>query len=350
MNQPLMPKATAIWLIENTALTFEQIAKFCGLHALEVQGIADGDVATSIKGMDPISNGQITREDLEACQKDPKRQLQLAERKQNIPLPKEERRVKRYTPLSKRQERPDAIAWLIRHHPELNDAQIGRLVGTTKPTIVSIRNRKHWNISNIKPLDPVTLGLCRQLDLDEEVAKAVRRAERAEKQKARQARKKEKEQLGKQKETTNPENDKNKTQQTPTHPQNIEYANQETPNHTNEHIDKDEDIDKDKKQKTQETQETQEKTKETEEKKETENIKEKDKTQQTPTKSSPPNIEYANQETPNHTDEHIDKDEDIDKDKNEGTTNEDEYKDEGADREKTHRDNLDAIFDKIKND
>lgn len=194
MTHPLMPKATAIWLIENTALTFDQIADFCGLHALEVKGIADDDVAHGIKGLDPISNGQLTRDELERCQADPETRLQIATVKRELPEPKQQRGAK-YTPLSKRQERPDAIYWLVRNHPELNDAQIGRLVGTTKPTIQTIRERTHWNISNLKPLDPVTLGLCKQIDLDHEVTRAAKRVARAEKKQARQQAKQTEEKL-----------------------------------------------------------------------------------------------------------------------------------------------------------
>ena len=177
MTTPLMPKATAVWLIDNTALTFDQIALFCGLHPLEVKGIANGDVAQGIKGMDPISNGQLTRSEIERCQEDPTAQLQIAESKREIPTGKP-RKTKKYTPLSKRQERPDAIAWLVRNHDELRDSEISKLVGTTKPTIQSIRDRTHWNISNITPVDPVTLGLCTQIELDEIVAKAAIREER----------------------------------------------------------------------------------------------------------------------------------------------------------------------------
>ena len=182
----LMPKATAVWLVDNTALTFDQIAVFCNLHPLEVKGIANGDVAAGIKGMDPISNGQLTREEIERCQDDPTAYLQLADAKRDIPAPKP-RKGARYTPLSKRQERPDAIAWLVRNHPELNDAEVGRLVGTTKPTIQSVRERTHWNMANITPVDPVTLGLCSQIDLDEYVAKAAKREERRQKRLAREA-------------------------------------------------------------------------------------------------------------------------------------------------------------------
>ncbi|MGC6511960.1 MAG: DUF1013 domain-containing protein [Parvibaculales bacterium] len=186
MNYPLMPKATAVWLIDNTALTFDQIAEFCGLHPLEVKGIADGDVAHGIRGMDPINNGQLTRDEIERCQNDPTARLELLKSQRDLPEVKKSKGSK-YMPLSKRQERPDAIYWLIRNHPELNDAQVGRLVRTTKPTIQSIRERTHWNISNLKPVDPVTLGLCKQVDLDHEVARAARRVERAAKKNAKLA-------------------------------------------------------------------------------------------------------------------------------------------------------------------
>ncbi|HAT08087.1 MAG TPA: DUF1013 domain-containing protein [Rhodobiaceae bacterium] len=186
MTAPLMPKATAVWLVDNTSLTFDQIALFCGLHPLEVKGIANGDIATGIKGMDPISNGQLTRDEIERCQNDAAAELQLADAKRDIPAPKP-RKGSRYTPLSKRQERPDAIAWLVRNHPELNDAEISRLVATTKPTIQSIRDRSHWNMANITPLDPVTLGMCSQIELDEYVVKAAKREERRQKRLAREA-------------------------------------------------------------------------------------------------------------------------------------------------------------------
>ena len=156
------------------------------LHPLEVKGIANGDIAAGIKGMDPISNGQLTRDEIERCQNDATAELQLADAKRDIPAPKP-RKGSRYTPLSKRQERPDAIAWLVRNHPELNDAEIGRLVGTTKPTIQSIRDRSHWNMANITPLDPVTLGMCSQIELDEYVAKAAKREEQRQKRLAREA-------------------------------------------------------------------------------------------------------------------------------------------------------------------
>ena len=172
MSQPLMPKATAVWLLDNTVLTFEQIADFCNLHLLEVKGIADGDVARGIRGADPIAAGQLTRTEIESCQEDSEKRLKGIEKKEN--LPKAERRVgKKYTPLSKRQDRPNAISWLVRNHPELLDAQISRLIGTTKNTIESIRDRTHWNSAYLSPVDPVSIGLCTQIDLDKEVQKAL---------------------------------------------------------------------------------------------------------------------------------------------------------------------------------
>lgn len=174
---PLMPKATAVWLVENTALTFRQIADFCGLHELEVKGIADGDVAQGIKGLDPVTGGQLTREVIEKGEKDPEYRLKLLEPKVNIAIQKATKGP-RYTPVSKRGDRPDAIAWLLRYHPELPDSQIMKLVGTTKTTIAAIRDRTHWNAPNIKPVDPVSLGLCSQIDLDFAVQKAARKAGR----------------------------------------------------------------------------------------------------------------------------------------------------------------------------
>jgi uncharacterized protein len=174
---PLMPKATAVWLVDNTSLTFEQIAEFCGLHVLEVKGIADGDVAHGIKGMDPISSGQLSREEIAAAEKDVSHRLKLSEPKVEVPEVKT-KRGPRYTPVSRRQDRPNAILWLLRNHPELKDSQIMRLVGTTKPTIIAIRERTHWNSPNLLAQDPVTLGLCSQIDLDAEVKKAAARLER----------------------------------------------------------------------------------------------------------------------------------------------------------------------------
>jgi len=171
-NQLLMPKATAVWLVDNTALSFEQIAQFCSLHPLEVKAIADGESAQGIKGMDPIMNGQLTREEVARGEADANYRLKLSEPKVRVPETK--RKGPRYTPLSKRQDRPNAILWLVRNHPELKDAQISRLVGTTKSTIEQIRNRTHWNAANLAPMDPVTLGLCSQIDLDLEVQRASR--------------------------------------------------------------------------------------------------------------------------------------------------------------------------------
>lgn len=173
MNKPLMAKATAVWLVDNTTLSFKQIADFCGMHELEVQGIADGDVAPGVKGFDPIANNQLDDGEIEKGQKDPLYKLKL---KHNPAAAGEEkRRGPRYTPLSKRQDRPAAILWLVKFHPELSDGAIGKLVGTTKPTIQSIRERSHWNINNITPVDPVALGLCKQSELDAAVQQAVRR-------------------------------------------------------------------------------------------------------------------------------------------------------------------------------
>lgn len=169
---PLMPKATAIWLVENTSLTFDQIAQFCKLHPLEVKGIADGEVGTGIRGHDPVSSGQLTREELARGENDTHYQLILAQSK--VVLPEVKRKGPRYTPLSRRQDRPNAILWLVRNHPELKDAQIMRLVGTTKTTLAAIRDRTHWNSAGLVPMDPVTLGLCSQIDLDFEVQRAAK--------------------------------------------------------------------------------------------------------------------------------------------------------------------------------
>ena len=170
MTQLLMPKATAVWLVDNTALTFDQIAHFCHLHPLEVGAIADGESAQGIKGMDPVTNGQLTRDEIAKAEADSNYRMKLNEPKVRVPEAK--RRGPRYTPLSKRQDRPNAILWLVRNHPELKDAQISRLVGTTKSTIEQIRNRTHWNSAALQPMDPVTLGLCSQIDLDLEVQRA----------------------------------------------------------------------------------------------------------------------------------------------------------------------------------
>ncbi len=171
MNKPIMAKATAVWLVDNTTLTFKQIADFCGLHELEVQGIADGEVAQGVKGFDPIANNQLTQDEIDAAEKNPSHKLKL--KFIAAAVGEEKRRGPRYTPLSKRQDRPAAILWLVKFHPELSDAQISKLVGTTKPTIQSIRERTHWNISNIQPVDPVALGLTKQTELDAAVQKAA---------------------------------------------------------------------------------------------------------------------------------------------------------------------------------
>ena len=170
----LMPKATAVWLVDNTALSFEQIAAFCTLHPLEVQGIADGDVANGIMGVNPIQNGQLTREEIEKAEKDPSYRMKVSEPKVRVAAVK--RKGPRYTPISRRNERPNAIKWLVRNHPELKDAQIMRLVGTTKSTIESVRENSHWNAANLTAMDPVTLGLCSQIDLDLEVKRASKDA------------------------------------------------------------------------------------------------------------------------------------------------------------------------------
>ena len=170
---PLMPKATAVWLVESTALSFDQIADFCKLHPLEVKAIADGDSAQGIKGLDPISTGQLSREDISKAEADHSIRLQISEPKVRLPEAKK-KKGPRYTPVSRRQDRPNAILWLVRNHPELKDAQIMRLVGTTKTTIAGIRERTHWNAASLQPLDPVTLGLCTQIDLDLEVQRAAK--------------------------------------------------------------------------------------------------------------------------------------------------------------------------------
>ena len=185
MSQVLMPKATAVWLIENTALTFDQISEFCGLHPLEVQSIADGEAAIGMVGYDPITNGQLTKAEIERCGDDPAARLALAEI--NVPRPKTRTKGPRYTPVARRQDRPDAIAWLVRNFPQLSDGQISKLVGTTKPTINGVRNRTHWNINNIKPRDPVALGLVTRDDLTAAIEKANRAFERAEKRKAKES-------------------------------------------------------------------------------------------------------------------------------------------------------------------
>ncbi len=179
MSKPLMPKATAVWLVENTALSFDQIADFCGLHPLEVQGIADGEIATGMQGLDPVANGQLTKDEIARCQSDPTARMRLA--KQDLPQPAKRTKGPRYTPVAKRQDKPNGVAWLLRNYPEVSDAQISKLIGTTKNTIQSVRERTHWNMANIQPRDPVLLGLCGQGELNAVIEKAQRAAERARK-------------------------------------------------------------------------------------------------------------------------------------------------------------------------
>jgi hypothetical protein len=187
MNLPLMPKATAIWLVENTSLSFKQIANFCGMHELEIKGIADGEVGAGIKGLNPITNKQLTKEEIERCSNDTEADLQIIVNEVSTKT-EQSKKKKKYTPLSKRQDRPDAVYWLIRNHPELKDSQVARLVGSTKSTIDAIRNRTHWNMANIRPQDPIGLGLCRQIELDEAIAKAERSLKRTEKKKEKEER------------------------------------------------------------------------------------------------------------------------------------------------------------------
>jgi uncharacterized protein len=168
MAAPLMPKATAVWLVENTSLTFEQIADFCQLHPLEIQAIADGEVANQMQGLDPVANGQTTTQEIERCQADPESRLKLSP--QALPPQLVKHRGPRYTPIAKRQDKPDAIAYLLKSHPELSEAQITKLIGTTKPTIAAVRDRTHWNSPNIKPRHPVGLGLCTLEELEQAIS------------------------------------------------------------------------------------------------------------------------------------------------------------------------------------
>ena len=172
MTDVLYPKATAVWLVDNTSLTFDQIAAFCGLHPLEVEAIADGESARDIRGADPITNGQLTREEIDRATADHSYRM-VAQKSRHAELLKPIKKAPRYTPVSRRQDRPDAIAWFIRNHPEVTDAQISKLLGTTKATIDMVRNGTHWNKANIKPVDPVTLGLAGQLELDDLVRRAA---------------------------------------------------------------------------------------------------------------------------------------------------------------------------------
>jgi hypothetical protein len=180
----LYPKATAVWLVDNTSLTFEQVADFCGLHHLEVKGIADGEVARDIRGADPIANGQLTREELDKAQGNPKYRM-VAQKSRHAELLKPAKKQPRYTPVSRRQDRPDAIAWFIKHHPEVTDAQIAKFLGTTKATIETVREGSHWNKSQIKPVDPVTLGLGQQLELDALIKKAAEKKAKDDKKKGK---------------------------------------------------------------------------------------------------------------------------------------------------------------------
>lgn len=191
MPLPLMPKATAVWLVDNTSLTFDQIAEFCGLHSLEVKGIADGEVAIGIQGRDPIADGELTREEIDRCSGDPSARLNMAA--SDVPRPTARTSGPKYTPVTKRQDRPNAIMWLLRYHSELSDAQVCRLVGTTKPTINSVRERTHWNMANLKPIDPVSLGMCTQTELDDAVTKAHTRLRSRERREARERAKQERE-------------------------------------------------------------------------------------------------------------------------------------------------------------
>ena len=184
-SAPLMPMATAVWLVENTTLTFKQIADFCGMHELEIKGIADGEVGMGIKGLNPISTNQLTKEEIDKAANDPEHSLELIQNEITIQTERDPKQ-KKYTPLSKRQERPDAISWLLRNHPELKDSQVAKLVGSTKNMVVSIKNKTNWNMSNIRPQDPVGLGLCKQVDLDEALEKAERSQKRAAKKKLKE--------------------------------------------------------------------------------------------------------------------------------------------------------------------
>ena len=172
MSKLLMPKATAVWLIDNTTLSFDQIGDFVGLHSLEIQALADGEVAPGMQGLDPVQNGQLTAEEIKRCEENGAERLKMA--KSDIPQPVVRHKGPRYTPVSKRADKPDGIAWLIKHHPELNDSQISRLIGTTKPTINAIRDKTHWNSDNLRPRSPMELGLCSQVELSTEIQKAIK--------------------------------------------------------------------------------------------------------------------------------------------------------------------------------
>jgi hypothetical protein len=192
MPAPLMPKATAVWLVENTTLNFNQIADFCGLHELEIQAIADGEVATGMQGLNPINTHELTADEIKRCQADPDAKLKMTQR-DDLPAPVARQKGPRYTPVAKRQDKPDAIAWLVKTHPELTDAQIAKLIGTTKSTIAKVRDRSHWNMQNIRPRHPLELGLCSSRDLTAAVGLAQRRKARAEAQAKRLKKREEKE-------------------------------------------------------------------------------------------------------------------------------------------------------------
>ena len=183
---PFMPKATAVWLVENTTLSFKQIANFCNLHELEVKGIADGDVAKGIKAYNPILAGQLTREEIELCSKDHQRSLKLSKKNQEVVVVSKERKKVKYTPLSKRKDRPDSVLWLVKNFSQLSDGQVAKLVGSTKGTVGLIRNRTYWNLSSLTAKDPVILGLCSQLQFEKAVEKADRRVKREKKLKEKQ--------------------------------------------------------------------------------------------------------------------------------------------------------------------
>tara|TARA_B100000674_G_C37710414_1_gene854884 strand:+ start:262 stop:873 length:612 start_codon:yes stop_codon:yes gene_type:complete len=191
-NSPFMPKATAVWLVENTTLSFKQIANFCNLHELEIKGIADGDVAKGIKAYNPILAGQLTREEVDLCSKDHNRELKLNKKKEDVVVSKDRKKAK-YTPISKRKDRPDSVLWLVKNFPQLSDGQIAKLVGSTKGTVSLIRNRTFWNFSSLTARDPVILGLCTQINFEKAVAKADRRKEREKKLKEKEEKQKEKE-------------------------------------------------------------------------------------------------------------------------------------------------------------
>ncbi len=192
MPAPLMPKATAVWLVENTTLNFKQIADFCGLHELEIQAIADGEVATGMQGLNPINTHELTADEIKRCEADPDAKLKMTQR-DDLPAPVARQKGPRYTPVAKRQDKPDAIAWLVKTHPELTDAQIAKLIGTTKSTIAKVRDRAHWNMQNIRPRHPLELGLCSSRDLTAAVGLAQRRKARAEQQARRLKKRQEKE-------------------------------------------------------------------------------------------------------------------------------------------------------------